>query len=109
MNAGALTLASAGLRAVVEAMCLDRGCTGKNLVAKINDLAARGEVTKAQADFFNVHRYLGNEAVHDLSTPPVEEFVEALGVLEQLLKTLYEVPAAVARINKMRKARGARV
>ena len=43
------TLAAGGLRATVEAICLDKQITGANLQRKIDELVAHGFLTKAQA------------------------------------------------------------
>jgi hypothetical protein len=79
-NASAMTLAAAGLRSVVEATCKEQGCTGSNLKAKIDDLVTRGVFLQRDSDYLHQHRFLGNEAVHDMEEPPKEEFEIALGV-----------------------------
>jgi len=45
-NFGAPTLAGAGLRAIVEALCINQGVTGRNLQAKIDALVAKGLLAK---------------------------------------------------------------
>ena len=108
-NVNALTLATAGLRATVEAVCVDQNVRGPNLKEKIDDLAQNGKLTAEAASYLHQHRYLGNEAVHDMAAPPKEEFEIALEILEHLLSSLYEIPKRMDRYVKLRTDRGASV
>ncbi|MBK8995707.1 MAG: hypothetical protein IPM35_08165 [Myxococcales bacterium] len=47
-NAGARVLTAAGIRATVEAVCIDRGCTGSNLAAA-EALRIRNQATSRTA------------------------------------------------------------
>jgi hypothetical protein len=108
-NHKAMILAAAGLRSVVEATCLDKECKGRTLRAKIDELVANGVLRKQDADYLQEHRLLGNEAVHEMREPPVEEFDLALQILEHLLKTLYILPELDTRLRKLRSRRDAKV
>ncbi len=108
-NEGLDILSVAGLRATVEAICLDQGATEKDLWGKIGGLVTRGILLKKDADYLHQHRILGNEAVHDMAAPPTEEFEIALQTLEHILRTLYVLPHKNEAFQKMRKARGAKV
>lgn len=109
LNSDAKTLAAAGLRAVVEATCIEQRCTTGNLKSKIDGLVANGTFLQRDADYLHQHRLLGNEAVHELTAPPIDEFEIALKILEHLLTTIYIVPRLGARLRKLRNARGAQV
>jgi hypothetical protein len=108
-NAGAMTLAAAGLRSVVEATCKDQGCAGSNLQKMIDDLVSKGVFLGRDADYLHQHRFLGNEAVHEMESPPEEEFEIALEILEHLLKSIYILPQRNEALRKMRTKRGAKV
>jgi hypothetical protein len=108
-NHGAEMLAAAGLRALVEAVCLDQGCTQGNLAHKIEALITKGVLLKRDADYLHTHRLLGNEAVHEMEAPPSAEFEFALQILEHLLATIYVLPHLDQRLRKMRSQRGAQV
>jgi hypothetical protein len=108
-NAKALTLATAGIRATVEAICLNEKVGGANLKEKIDSLAASGKLTIESASYLHQHRYLGNEAVHDMVAPAIEEFEIALDILEHLLTSLYEMPKRMDQYFRLRAARGANV
>jgi len=58
-NAGALTMAGDGLRAIVEAICQDRKVTGAPLANMIDELVKQGYLVKAQADLLHEERYIG--------------------------------------------------
>ena len=109
MNSNAGTLAAAGLRAVVEATCIDQGCTTGDLKSKIDGLVTKGVFLKRDADYLHQHRFLGNEAVHELTAPPPDEFEIALQILEHLLTTIYVVRGLDKKLRKLRKGRGAKV
>jgi hypothetical protein len=108
-NAGAMTLAAAGLRSVVEATCKDQDCTGRDLQKKIEDLVSKGVFLVRDANYLHQHRFLGNEAVHEMESPPKEEFEIALEILEHLLKSIYVLPLRHEALLKMRAKRGAKV
>jgi hypothetical protein len=66
LNANIRTLAGGGLRATVEAICLDNNIEERNLEKKIDELAKRNLLTTAQAELLHEERYLGNAALHEL-------------------------------------------
>ena len=103
-NAQAPVLAAVGLHALVEAICLDRQCGGRNLEIKISALVSSGVLAAAQAEFLHLHRFLGNEAAHEIVAAPEEEVTAGLDIIEGLLRTIYELPEIAAEL----KARGER-
>lgn len=107
-NGGALLLAAVGLRAVVEAVCLDQKCSGKDLKRKIEELVTNGAIAKDQAEFLHLHRMLGNEAVHEISAPTSDELVAAIDIVESVLKTLYQLPEIAAGLKAARDKRKAK-
>jgi hypothetical protein len=108
-NAMAMTLSAAGLRSVVEAACLDQGCTDLTLELKIQALVSKGVFLKRDADYLHKHHFLGDEAVPGMDTPPREEFEIALQVLEHLLTTLYVLPHLDMKLRRLRVNRGPQV
>lgn len=108
-NNDALTLCAAGLRAMVEGLCADRGitdgpviCSAKgggtqevrkdNLEGKISGLYEKGLLTQSSAQTLHEHRYLGNDAVHELARPSQGELKLAIEIIEHTLEQLYEIP-----------------
>lgn len=102
---GADALAAAGLRTVVEAICKDQKCQGDNLQKSIEKLVTKGVLLKRDADYLHQHRFLGNEAVHEMRPPPKNEFMMALQILEHLLTTIYVMPNLDANLRRLRDAR----
>ena len=123
-NFGSHTLCAAGLRALVEGICADRNVTDgevtyknddgsattrrrNNLQGKISGLHERGILTEANAEILNEHRFLGNDAVHELSRPPSNELLLAIQILEHTLETLYEIPQTAVELRDRRERRNA--
>lgn len=102
-DCGAFTLATAGMRAVVEAVCSDRHCKGADLKQKIRKL--NGVLSVGDVSLLQTHRLLGNEAIHSMQTPSMAELTAALDVLEHLLKTLYELPRRAEDLKRLRTER----
>lgn len=118
-NNESFTLCAAGLRAIVEGICGERGVTEgpvtivkndgteetklrKSLEGKINGLQARGFLTNQKAAMLHEHRFLGNDAVHELDNPSRQELAMALDIVEHILNEIYEMPDVA---NELRAAR----
>ena len=89
INVGCFTLASAGFRAVIESICLDKGVSGRTLEAKINNMQKAGIITLADRDRFHAVRFLGNDSVHEIKTPERSTLLVVLEIIEGILKNLY--------------------
>lgn len=103
-QAGAATLTGAGLRAIVEAVCINQGVTGRSLQERIDALAQDGLLAKAQAGFLHEARYLGNAALHEIEAPSEEEIQDGLTIIEGLLKTIYVLPVRAKRLRENRES-----
>jgi len=102
LNANIKTLAGGGLRATVEAICLDNQITDGNLQSKIDELAKRSLLTIAQADLLHQERYLGNAALHELTTPSAQDIEDGLRIVEGLINTIYILPSKAKRLKERR-------
>lgn len=102
-NAGALILAGAGLRAIVEAICLEQNLKG-NLEKKIDALVSNGLLAKPQAELLHEERYIGNSAIHEIKSPAKRDIVDGLGIIEGLLSTIYVLPEQAKRLRIKREA-----
>lgn len=103
MNASCGLLAAIGLRALIESICLDQKCVGKDLKDRINGLASQGLLSTKQADVLHKHRFLGNVAAHEIESPQPVELIAALEIAETLLKTIYVIPELEAQIQPTKK------
>ena len=124
-NNDIMTLCAAGIRALVEGICLNKkikdgeiSYTDKNgmlktkrskdLQGKIHGLYERGILTKDNAESLNEHRYLGNEAIHELSLPSKEELSLAISIIEHILDSIYEIPRKTHELQMARKEKNHR-
>lgn len=101
-NSNILTLAGGGLRAVVEAICIDKNIVDGNLHQKIETLASQNLLTNAQAQLLHEERYLGNNALHEMSTPSVSDIEDGLEIVEGLMNTIYILPVKAERMKNRR-------
>jgi hypothetical protein len=85
-------LAAIGLRALIESICIEQKTKSKNLAKGIDELAAMGLLSTKQAEFLHNHRFMGNEAAHEIVAPKPEHLVVAIDIAETLLKTIYILP-----------------
>lgn len=99
INTKARILAGAGLRAIVEALCVDQKVPGKNLEAKIEGLVARSLLTKPQAEILHVARYIGNNALHEIARPSNADLRQSLAIIESLLQSIYVYPDVIKELR----------
>lgn len=105
LNADIRTLAGGGLRATVEAICIDSGIKTGNLVDKINELSKRNLLTKTQAELLHEERYIGNAALHEMETPSFSDIADGLGIVEGLINTIYILPKKAENLKRRREAK----
>jgi hypothetical protein len=115
-NNGNFTLCAAGLRAIKEVVCSDKGVTNgpcevigedgsktvkrkTNLEGKIAGLQERGILTKHHSDTLHELRYLGNEALHEFRHPTTEGLRLAIEIVEHTLQQLFELPVRAERLR----------
>lgn len=116
------TLCAAGLRAIVEGLCAAQGIKdgpvevtkkdgsitvhrSKDLQGKISGLHEKGILTQRNAEILHEHRFLGNEAVHELHQPSAEELTLAIEIIEHTVESLYEIPQKALSLKKAKKVR----
>tara|TARA_B100000959_G_C14838513_1_gene565010 strand:+ start:150 stop:914 length:765 start_codon:yes stop_codon:yes gene_type:complete len=121
-NNDAFTLSAAGLRALVEGLCAElkvkdgsKEITKKdgtketkrfdNLEGKIVGLYEKGYLTQQHSDVLHEHRYLGNEAVHELAQPARGELALAIEIIEHIFDSVYEIPLKALELKVKRTER----
>jgi hypothetical protein len=95
-------LAAIGLRALIESVCKHQKTTANDLKGRIDQLIGLGLLTKTQADFLHQHRFMGNEAAHEIESPDSDDLDLALDIAETILKTIYVLPKKADRIRSGR-------
>lgn len=108
LNAKARTLAGGGLRATVEAICLSQGIANGNLQAKIDELAKRSLLTASQAELLHEERYIGNAALHEMSTPTPQDIEDGLRIVEGLINAIYILPSKAQALRNRRTKKSAK-
>jgi len=120
-NSENFTLCAAGLRAIVEGVCADQGIKDgpievekkegskkivrrDDLQGKISGLCEKGILTTKNSEILHEHRFLGNEAVHKLSQPSIDELKLAIEIIEHTIDSLYEIPEKAIELQR-RKAK----
>lgn len=89
-------LAGIGLRALVEAVCKEKGAPGENLFKQINSLQADGTLSKGSTTILHQIRTLGNDAAHESKAHSASQLSLAMDIIENLLKEVYIHPKLAA-------------
>lgn len=115
-------LCAAGLRGIVEGICAAKEVKdgpveqilkdgskkvrrSKNLDGKISGLVEKEIITKEYADILHEHRFLGNEAIHELEEPSPREIRNAIEIIEHIIEQLFEIPRKAAMLTARRLSR----
>ncbi|MDH4158130.1 MAG: DUF4145 domain-containing protein [candidate division Zixibacteria bacterium] len=99
LNHGAALLAALGIRALIEAICIDFECTGRNLESRIETLVSKGHLAQKHAKFLHALRFMGNEAAHEINTPSPTELTSALDIVESLMQTIYTLDELASHLK----------
>lgn len=82
-------LTAVGLRAIIEAICIEQNITGRNLELKINNLSKNKLITEKDSNRLHSIRFLGNDSVHEMDVPKENKLNVALKIVENLINNLY--------------------
>ncbi|MGO9120511.1 MAG: DUF4145 domain-containing protein [Desulfomonilaceae bacterium] len=121
-NKEIFTLSAAGLRAIIEGICADQKIADgpitvkkadgsiktvrrRNLEGKIAGLGEKGILTQESATILHEHRFLGNQAVHELNQPSPDELILAIDIIEHTLDALYEMPDKADELRRIKAMR----
>lgn len=86
---GCYILSGVGLRAIIEAICLQEDIKGKSLQLKINNLEKGKLITERDSSRLHSIRFLGNDSVHEMDVPNEKKLRIALDIVENLIKNIY--------------------
>lgn len=113
-NNNQLILCSAGLRALIEGICLDKAIIGKevttkkglnristSLASKIEALHLYKYLTEANCEALHKLRFLGNDALHELSKPPIDDLNVAIDIIELTLTNIYDIQSKTILLNRL--------
>lgn len=85
-------LAAIGLRILIESICLEQKTKADKLTEGIDELVEMGLLSKKQAEFLHINRFMGNQAASEVVAPKPQSLIAALDIAENLLKTVYILP-----------------
>ena len=100
-NIGNYILCAAGLRAVIEGICEEEIAKNEQMTSnkldtlekKINGLHEKKILSERHAEILHALRFIGNEAVHELTSPPEDDLKAAIDIVEHTLENLYRLSA----------------
>lgn len=98
-NSNLHILCAIGLRGLLEGICNDHEIAGANIYQKINGLSNIG-LGKNHIESLHSFRFIGNEAIHELTTPNKDDLSLAIDVIEYLLNFLYELDYKATQLNE---------
>lgn len=115
-NNSSFILCAAGLRATVEAICNDLGIKGvrvfnpkknedelrTNLDHKIKGLVEHGHLTQGAAEILHTHRFMGNEALHEIKRGNKDDLLIAIEIIEHLIVHIYDLPEKAKLLKRKR-------
>lgn len=95
-ESGSNILAGVGLRAMVEAVCMQEKIEGRNLQEKIKNLHNKGLIASSEQPILDKLRLIGNLSTHQIKAFPLDKLNYALDIINHVLKSIYVLP----KINK---------
>ncbi|MDX2191045.1 MAG: DUF4145 domain-containing protein [Bacteroidota bacterium] len=117
-NNDQIILCCAGLRTLIESICLEKSINGRivtnkkgkqvlieNLEAKIEGLSERGYLTAQSSSSLHELRFIGNEALHSLEKPSIEELKLAIQIIELIIENIFELQHKVMKIKRKKEDR----
>lgn len=82
-------LAAGGLRTIIEAVCNHLKIKKGNLSNRIEELAQEGYLTKKEVKRLHSIRFLGNDALHEVSIPKKENVYILFDITNHMLENLF--------------------
>ena len=95
------SLCVVGIRRCLEAICNDKGTTGKTLSVNIKELVLKGILPERLAEMMNSSRIIGNLGAHAVSAEVTDDDAQILiDFCSAILEYVYVAPTKIARIQK---------
>ena len=98
-----LTVCALGIRAVIEAICIEEGVKTEGLYNKIEELIKKGIITSKLGGGLQECRLLGNESAHQLQIFGDEELLAAINLIENVLESHYIMDNKIKDIKDRKK------
>ncbi|TCK85554.1 DUF4145 domain-containing protein [Albibacterium bauzanense] len=95
------------IRKTLEEICVDRGATGKNLYARLQDLGTKIVIPKELIEGMQELRLLGNDAAHIESNTFDEvgknEVEISIEFTKEILKAVYQYESLLSKLRSLKK------
>jgi hypothetical protein len=85
-------LAGIGIRALVEAVCKEKGTAGRTLEDRVGNLVTAGLLTPAGAQILQGTKLFGAKNTHEQQPLAMDLLSAAMEVVEHLLRSVYVLP-----------------
>ncbi|MFL9483436.1 DUF4145 domain-containing protein [Chitinophagaceae bacterium LWZ2-11] len=92
-------VAGAGLRMLVESICVEQKIEGNNLQEQIKNLQIKGSISAAELPFLDKLRLIGNQSTHGIKIFPIEKLSYALDIINHTLISIYVLPKINRRLK----------
>lgn len=96
------------VRRTLEELCEERGASGANLKARLNDLKGKIVIPQELFEAMDELRLLGNDAAHieakDYDAISAEEIVIAIEFTKEILKGVYQYSTLLAKMRALKKS-----
>jgi len=99
------TLCAAGIRAVIEIVCKDKGIIKDDLKEKIDALKENKIITEDFAEGLHENRLLGNDALHEFTLFGDTELKTAIELIEMFIEIVYETKGKTNLLKNLRESK----
>jgi len=94
-------ICSLALRRVLEAICKDKGATGRTLELMVKDMIDRGILPEMFNDACWIIRQLGNSAAHgDIRNFSIHQVDQTILFMQDIINYLYTLPVKMQELRK---------
>lgn len=119
INNNQYLLAAAGVRAIIEAICIElnikkgpievdkngvkRIIQKSNLEGKISGLFNKQIISQTQFDCLTELRYLGNKSIHEIEPPNFYPLKQGIEIMENIIENIYKLSDYHKQLKRNRK------
>jgi hypothetical protein len=104
-NSELSTLCAAGIRAIIETVCKDKGIIKNDLKEKIDALKENKIITQDFAEGLHENRLLGNDALHESTFFGDTELKTAIELIETFIEMVYETRGKTSLLKRLRESK----
>lgn len=99
MDNGLEVTSGLAMRTLIEAICMNKGYVGSNLLAKIADMKAAGNISDSDERFLQIFRQIGNASTHAIKKYKMSLLGHALEIMNHVLRAIYILPKIQKKVK----------